>query len=263
MRVDTRPRGFQIIMNTIAAPNSSMRYWVDRSPGRRSASSSRVRASVRARRSSPQAAMATPSCEPIPPSTTIARMVADSMKVKLSGLTTPGAPRRRVGEPGEHRPERKAVSLVLVVLMPSERQAISSSRRPPRRGRSAAGAAQRDEVGEQRERQDEIEQEHRTIDRRGGQMKDRGENVIFVIGRNAEEADIRNAGNAGVAVGEIHPVDQHEADDFAEGQRHDREIVAAKPQNRKAEDHAPHRGEDAASGRQTQNDRRKEVESSA
>ncbi|MNN64253.1 hypothetical protein D3C81_1796860 [compost metagenome] len=35
------------------------------------------------------AASTTPSCEPMPPSTTMARMVADSMKVKDSGVTRP------------------------------------------------------------------------------------------------------------------------------------------------------------------------------
>ncbi|MNS61556.1 hypothetical protein D3C71_2166680 [compost metagenome] len=35
------------------------------------------------------AARITPSCEPMPPSTTMARMIADSMKVKDSGVTRP------------------------------------------------------------------------------------------------------------------------------------------------------------------------------
>ena len=56
---------------------------------------------------------------------------------------------------------------------------------------------------------------------------------------------MRDARDARVAIGEVDPVDQHEPDDFAEGQRHDREIVAAQPQHRKAEDDAPHRGEQA------------------
>ena len=41
------------------------------------------------------------------------------------------------------------------------------------------------------------------------------------------------------------PVDQHQADDLTERQRDDREIVAAQPQHRKAEQHAPERGKDA------------------
>ena len=57
--------------------------------------------------------------------------------------------------------------------------------------------------------------------------------------------DVRNFGNAGVAVGEVDPVDQDEADDLAEGERDDGEIVAAQPQHGEAEDDPPHRGEDA------------------
>ena len=55
--------------------------------------------------------------------------------------------------------------------------------------------------------------------------------------------DVRNAADAGIAVGQVDPVDQHHADDLAEGERHDREIVAAQPQDRKAENDAPHRRE--------------------
>ncbi len=41
------------------------------------------------------------------------------------------------------------------------------------------------------------------------------------------------------------PVDDDEADDLAEGERHDGEIVAAQAQHGEAEQHAPERGEDA------------------
>ena len=77
------------------------------------------------------AAIATPICEPMPPSTTMARMVADSMKVKLSGRDEALTHREKnePAKPPNMAPSAKAVSLVLSVLMPSERQAISSSRR--------------------------------------------------------------------------------------------------------------------------------------
>src|SRR6185312_1666403 len=71
-----RPRGRQIISSTIARPNTSMRYWS--SP--RNSSKPPIMAS---------AARATPSCEPMPPSTTIASTSADSWKVKDSGLMNP------------------------------------------------------------------------------------------------------------------------------------------------------------------------------
>jgi len=76
------------------------------------------------------AAIATPSCEPMPPSTTMARITADSRKVKLSGLTKPWrTAKNEPAKPPNIAPMEKAVSLVLVVLIPSDRQAISSSRR--------------------------------------------------------------------------------------------------------------------------------------
>ena len=76
------------------------------------------------------AAIATPSRLPMPPSTTMATMTADSMKVKLSGEMNPcRAAKKEPAKPANIAPMAKAVSLVLVVLMPSERQAISSSRK--------------------------------------------------------------------------------------------------------------------------------------
>ena len=59
------------------------------------------------------------------------------------------------------------------------------------------------------------------------------------------------------------PVDQDDADDLAEAERHDGEIVAAQTQHRKAEQEAPNAASMPASGRQTQNDRPKFSASSA
>jgi hypothetical protein len=56
-------------------------------------------------------------------------MVADSMKVKDSGEMKPcRAAKKAPAKPPKPAPIANAVSLVLVVLMPSERHAISSSR---------------------------------------------------------------------------------------------------------------------------------------
>ena len=75
------------------------------------------------------AAIATPIRLPMPPSTTMATITADSMKVKLSGEIKPcRAAKKDPANPANIPPIAKAVSLVLVVLIPSERQAISSSR---------------------------------------------------------------------------------------------------------------------------------------
>jgi len=73
--------------------------------------------------------MAMPGSEPMPPSTTMARMMADSRKTKDSGLTKPcRAAKKAPAKPPNMAPMANAVSFVFVVLMPSERQAISSSR---------------------------------------------------------------------------------------------------------------------------------------
>ena len=43
----------------------------------------------------------------------------------------------------------------------------------------------------------------------------------------------------------VGPVQQQDADDLAEGERHDRQVVAAQPQHREAQHDAPEGGEDA------------------
>ena len=75
------------------------------------------------------AASATPSWLPRPPSTTIASTMALSMKVKLSGLMKAWRVAKKApAKPPKQAPMAKAVSLVVVTLMPSARQATSSSR---------------------------------------------------------------------------------------------------------------------------------------
>ncbi len=65
----------------------------------------------------------------MPPSTTIASTIALSMKVKLSGLTKAcRVAKNAPAKPPNIAPIANAVSLVTVTLMPSDRQAISSSR---------------------------------------------------------------------------------------------------------------------------------------
>ena len=127
-REPTRPRGRQTMIATIEAPKISIRYSC------RSRKNSELPIST-------TAATATPTWLPRPPSTTIASTSADSWKVKDSGLMKPcRVAKNDPAKPPNMAPMAKAVSLVVTVLMPSERQAISSSRRLPRRGRSAGGA---------------------------------------------------------------------------------------------------------------------------
>src|SRR5207248_9529539 len=109
------PRGRQIISSTMARPNTSMRYW----SRPRNSSKPPIMAS---------AASATPSCEPMPPSTTMASTSADSWKVKDSGLIKPcRVAKKAPAKPPNMAPVANAVSLVVVVLMPRARQATSSS----------------------------------------------------------------------------------------------------------------------------------------
>src|SRR5215468_6981436 len=129
-RVAISPRGLHTMISTIAKPNSSIRYWV----GSKLLPNTTLRKSSSRMISVPPimitAAIATPSRLPMPPSTTMATITADSMKVKLSGEMNPcRAAKNDPAKPANIAPMAKAVSLVLVVLMPSERQAISSSRK--------------------------------------------------------------------------------------------------------------------------------------
>src|SRR6185437_7383259 len=128
-RVAISPRGRQTMISTMQKPNRSMRYLV----GSKSAPKISLRKSRSRMISVPPiiatAAMATPTWLPMPPSTTMERIVADSMNVNDSGEMNPcRAAKNEPANPANIAPIANAVSLVLVVLMPSERQAISSSR---------------------------------------------------------------------------------------------------------------------------------------
>jgi hypothetical protein len=72
------------------------------------------------------AAMITPSCEPMPPSTTMDRISADSMKVKDSGLTMPWrAAKKAPPKPANMAPSVNADSLIFMGFRPSERSVIA------------------------------------------------------------------------------------------------------------------------------------------
>ena len=154
--------------------------------------------------------------------------------------------KKEPAKPANMAPQANAVSLVMVVLMPSERQAISSSRsasqaRPTGRRRRRTGHA----AGDQREDQDDVVEADDAMDGRELEAEDGGEAVSLSIEGNAEQRRPRDVGDAGRAAGEVRPVEQDEPDDLAEGEGDDGEVVAAQPQHREAEDHAPGRGEDA------------------
>ena len=193
------------------------------------------------------AAMATPIWLPMPPSTTIARITALSRKVNDSGLMKfCRAAKKAPAKPPKPAPIAKAVSLVLVVLMPSERQAISSSRsashaRPTGRRRSRIVTR----LVISARHQDHVEEKDRPMQRRELEPEGRGEARIGRVERDAEEARSRDSRDARIAAGDVDPVDQDEADDLAERERHDGEVVAAQAQHREAEDDAPEGREDS------------------
>ncbi len=89
------------------------------------------------------------------------------MKVKDSGEMKPcRAAKNEPAKPANIAPMAKAVSLVLVVLMPSERQAISSSRkRLPGAADRQPAQPHRDEGGQQRQRQDDVIEKDDAIER--------------------------------------------------------------------------------------------------
>src|SRR4030095_6258274 len=138
----------------------------------------------------------------MPPSTTMATMTADSMKVKLSGEMKPWrAAKNDPAKPANIAPMAKAVSLVLVVLMPSERQGSSSSR------------------------EDQVREEDGAVDRAELEPESGGEAFVGGVERNAEKARPRDAADAGIAVGHRHPIDQDQPDDLAGRERHDGETM--------------------------------------
>ena len=83
----------------------------------------------------------------------MARMVRRFDEGEALGLTKPcRTAKNEPAKPPNMAPSAKAVSLVLVVLMPSERQAISSSRSASQaRPTGSRRSRKRHEVGEQRQ----------------------------------------------------------------------------------------------------------------
>ena len=84
-----------------------------------------------------------------------------------------------------------------------------------------------------------------------------GEAIVGIGERNAEERRAWNAGDAVRAAGDMLPVQQNQANDFAEGEGNDGEIIAAQAQHGKAKQNAPEGGKDA---RQRQADPEGQIE---
>ena len=100
----------------------------------------------------------------------------------------------RTGEAAEHRAERERRELG-VGGVDAERAAgdlVLAKRLPGPADRQPA-QPNRHEIGEEREREDQVEEKDRAVDRRVGQMEDRREPVVVVSERYAEERHMRNA----------------------------------------------------------------------
>ena len=124
-----------------------------RSPARRPPSERQLAQESRCRRSSRPRRRRRRSSSPCRRARRSRRSIADSRKMKDSGLTKPWrVAKKEPAKPPNIAPMAKAVSLVLVVLMPSERQAISSSRSASQaRPIGSLRSRSRHEGGEQRE----------------------------------------------------------------------------------------------------------------
>ena len=202
-RVETKPRGLKTIITTIAEPEQQAAILRrDRNRHAEIVAINCLQPVEFAQHSKPPirttAASATPICEPMPPSTTIARIVADSLKVKLSGLTKPWrTAKNEPARPPKKAPSANAVSLVLRGV-DAERPAgdlVLAQRLPGAADRQPA-QPQRHEIGEEREAEDDVIEEDLAVDRRVVDAEEIGEAVVGVGERQAEEGDLRDRGDA-------------------------------------------------------------------
>ncbi len=121
-----------------------------------------------------------------------------------------------------------------------------------------AAQAQRDPVRQQRQRKDNVIEKNDAVRRRELQPEGCGEAVVGGIEGYAEERRARDSGNAVWPAREVLPVQQDEADDLAETERDDGQIIAAQPQHWKTEHETGERREDAGE-RQADPERQTEI----
>ena len=109
------PLGLKTIIKTIAPPKATILY-----------DSKSLKTSINPIKKIVD--KTTPVCDPMPPNTTIATIIADSMKVKLSGLINAClVAKNDPANPPNIAPTANAVSFVFLGLTPNDLQAISSS----------------------------------------------------------------------------------------------------------------------------------------
>ena len=193
---------------TIAAPNTSMRNSAKARPNSGSVTK-RIAAST------------TPIWLPMPPSTTIARIVADFDEGEAFRADEP-LPRgeETAGEAAEHRADRKRRQLD-VGRVDAERAAgdlVLAQRFPGAADRQPADA-QREQVGDQRQRQDQvIEKDHSLVGREvDAEQLSEGHLPSGALRANGspKKRRPRDAGDAVGAAGHRGPIQQHQADDLA------------------------------------------------
>ena len=165
------------------------------------------------------------------------------------------AAKKTPAKPPSMAPMAKAESLTLVDV-DAQRLAgdlVLAQRFPGAADRQLA-QARHEQVGQQRQHQDQVVEE----DRCGAPARTRCRRTVegrhAVVDRRlegqAEEGRARNRGDAVRAAGKLGPVDQDDADDLAEAERDDGEVVAAQAQRRQAEQHAEQRRPCSAGERQ-------------
>ena len=165
-RVPTKPRGFQIMIDTMARPNSSMRYWVGSKSGPkiclRKSSSRRISVPPimhdRRDRDADQRAHAAEHDDGQDD-----RRFQEDEGFRADEALARGE--ERAGEAAEHRADRERGELG-VGGVDAERAAgdlVLAQRFPGAADRQAA-QADRDEGGQQREQQDQVVEEDRAVD---------------------------------------------------------------------------------------------------
>ena len=86
-----------------------------------------------------------------------------------------------------------------------------------------------DERGDQSQHQDDVIEIDDALERRIVEAEYVGKTSFPALELDAEQRRPRNAGDAVRPVCEVVPVQKHDADDLAEGERHDGQIVATQP----------------------------------
>src|SRR6476469_10050901 len=149
---------------------------------------------------------------------------------ECAGKTAKHGPGRESGELGDGRvdAERAAGNLVLAHGLPSlpDRQA------PQTQGQ---------EIGEDGKREDHVIEKNHGVEGIVAKAKKSAECLAIGAERKTEEGRLWNIRYAVWAVGDLGPIDQHDAHDLGEGERHDGKIVTPEPEYRESDGTAPER----------------------